>query len=431
MNNSEGEKKVNIVNRLKNAFNSYSKNIQITLYILFALVLGLVIFGIQILFFGLGFTNMTNVFAWGAWIIGDLSLIVIGGGAFTSGFLLYILRRDDLKPVINAAVLVGFLCYTFTFAFLLFDIGQPIRFWFGYLYPNWGAGLMPQSMLTEIFFCITLYWSVLLVEMIPIILGGRLLDKNPIIHRIGHYMHVLMWIMAAAGTFFSFFHQGSLGGTYGVLYAKPGWHRMHHMLFFLCIVSAVSAGPSFTALTTWISSKVLKKELIPMHSRMFLAKWVGRAFIVYATFRFVDIYVMTSVMAPASDRNFFDMWGGYYGVWMLTLELIFTVAPVILLNSKGLREQDKFYALGMASGTMAVVMNRTNVTLHGFSVPNFPWKPFAAYMPSIQEWMITFGVFATMILLYMWCVRYLPIFGYYDEIPETYGEGHGHDAAEH
>jgi len=415
----------NIIDRIKNAFNGYSKNIQIALYVLFALFLGLVIFGIQILFFGLGYTNMTNAFAWGAWIIGDLSLIVIGGGAFTSGFLLYILRRDDLKPVINAAVLVGFLCYTFTFAFLLFDIGQPIRFWFGYIYPNWGEHLMPQSMLTEIFFCITCYWTVLFIEMIPIVLSGRLLDKYPVIHTIGHYMHVLMWIMAAAGTFFSFFHQGSLGGTYDVLYAKPGWHRPHHLLFFLCIVSAISAGPSFTALTTWIASKVLKKELIPSSARLFLAKWVGRMFIIYGAFWCFDLYEMVHKMAPAADRNFWDLWGGYYGVWLFCVEAMFIVGTLVLLNTPKLRSQDKFYGAGMICGTMSVVMNRTNLTLHGFSVPNFPWKPFYAYMPSVAEWMISLGVFATMILLYMWCVRYLPIFGYYDEIQEHYPEPHG------
>ena len=156
-----------MINFIKNEFNSYSKNIQITLYVLFALVVLFGISAIQILLGGLGYTDMNHQMAWGAWIVGDLSLIVLGGGAFFTGFILYTFRRDELQPIINSAVLIGLLCYTFTFAFLLFDIGQPLRFWFGYIYPNWGDGLMPNSMLTEVFFCITFYWSILIIEFIP------------------------------------------------------------------------------------------------------------------------------------------------------------------------------------------------------------------------------------------------------------------------
>ena len=109
-----------LINFLKEEFNSYSKSIRITLYILFGLTAGFIIFGIQILFFGLGYTDMNNIFAMGQWIIGDLGLVALGGGAFTTGFVLYILRNDKLQPIINSTVLIGFLCYLFTLVFLIF-----------------------------------------------------------------------------------------------------------------------------------------------------------------------------------------------------------------------------------------------------------------------------------------------------------------------
>jgi Ni/Fe-hydrogenase subunit HybB-like protein len=67
---------------IKNIFQESSKNMRITLYVLIGLVVLFGIFAIQILFWGLGYTDMNNNFTWGAWIIGDLGLVALGGGAF-------------------------------------------------------------------------------------------------------------------------------------------------------------------------------------------------------------------------------------------------------------------------------------------------------------------------------------------------------------
>src|SRR3989339_522895 len=59
---------------------------------------------------GLFHTNMDNRFAFGIWIFLDLTVIALGAGAFFTGFLLYILRRKELKAVINSAVVIGLIC---------------------------------------------------------------------------------------------------------------------------------------------------------------------------------------------------------------------------------------------------------------------------------------------------------------------------------
>ncbi|MBP9042517.1 MAG: polysulfide reductase NrfD [Spirochaetes bacterium] len=254
-----------MVQFIKNIFQESSKNMRITLYVLITLVVLFAIFGIQILFWGLGYTDMNNNFTWGAWIIGDLGLVALGGGAFTTGYLLYIFRVDKLRPIINSTVLLGFMCYLFTFVFLLFDLGQPLRCWFGFAYPNWGKGVYPASMLTEVFFCLSIYFCILCVELIPTILEHKVLIKNKVIATIAHYMHVLMWTMAAAGTFLSFFHQGSLGGgMWGVLYGRAVWYSPH--FFFMAVVAAIAGGTSFMTMMPYIAGKVMKKEVVPMET---------------------------------------------------------------------------------------------------------------------------------------------------------------------
>lgn len=407
---------------IKNIFQESSKNMRITLYVLIGLVVLFGIFAIQILFWGLGYTDMNNNFTWGAWIIGDLGLVALGGGAFTTGYFLYIFRVDKLRPLISSTVLIGFMCYLFTFVFLLFDLGQPLRCWFGFAYPNWGKGVYPASMLTEVFFCLSIYFCVLIVELIPVVLEHKVLIKNKVVAAIAHYMHLLMWTMAAGGTFLSFFHQGSLGGgMWGVLYARPVWFAPH--FFFMAIVAAMAGGTSFMTMMPYIAGKVMKKEVVPMESFQLLTKISGMIFIGYLVFRIYDVYTAIAKYAPMARRDFFDMWGGYYGIWMLFLEFALVLSAVFFLNQKKYREQEKFMVIGACSGIFAIVTSKLSVLLHGFSVPNFPWKGFTAYMPSIQEWLITLGCFACMILIYMVFAKWFPLFPHLEH-HEAHDEAH-------
>jgi len=113
---------------------------------------------------GIGVTGLDNYFGFGLWITFDLAVIALGAGAFFSGFLKYIIRVDQLKNIINLAVIVGFICYSGAMLILTLDIGQPLRAWFGYWHPN------VHSMLTEVIFCITCYCTVLIIEYVPLIL---------------------------------------------------------------------------------------------------------------------------------------------------------------------------------------------------------------------------------------------------------------------
>ena len=155
-------------------------------------------------FKGLNQTNMNDYYGFALWIWADLAVIALGGGAFFSGLLRYIIGKDELKNIINYAVLIGFICYSSALLILAIDIGQPLRGWFIF----WHANV--HSMLTEVAFCLSCYFAVLTIEYIPLILENRQLDKVPFFHNLSHNMHEIMAVFAATGAFLSFFHQGSL-----------------------------------------------------------------------------------------------------------------------------------------------------------------------------------------------------------------------------
>ena len=170
---------------------------------------------VLVYFKGLNQTNMNNAYGFALWIWADLAIIALGGGAFFTGFLRYIAGKDELKNIVNFAVLVGFYCYVSALMILGFDIGQPLRGWFIF----WHANV--HSMLTEVAFCLTAYLGVLTIEYVPMILENRQIDKVPFFHNLSHNMHEVMAVFAATGAFLSFFHQGSLGGVPGVLFGRP------------------------------------------------------------------------------------------------------------------------------------------------------------------------------------------------------------------
>ena len=154
---------------------------------------------------GLNQTNMDNRFAFGLWIFVDLTIIALGAGAFFTGFLLYIMKFKELKAVINSAVVIGVVCYSGAMCALMVDVGQPLRAWFTFWYPN------VHSMLTEVTFCISCYLTVLLIEYLPIVLKNRKLRDIPSFLVFEFELHKLIYVLAGVGTFLSVLPPGLAG----------------------------------------------------------------------------------------------------------------------------------------------------------------------------------------------------------------------------
>ena len=191
-------------------------------------------------FKGLNQTGMNDSYGFALWIWADLAVIALGGGAFFTGLLKYIIGKDELKNIINFAVVIGFICYSSALLILAIDVGQPLRSWFIFWHVN------VHSMLAEVAFCLSIYFSVLAIEFIPLVLENRKIDEIPFFHNLSHNMHEVMAVFAATGAFLSCFHQGSLGGVAGVLFGRPFAFREHLLVwpwtFFLFTWSAAAFG---------------------------------------------------------------------------------------------------------------------------------------------------------------------------------------------
>jgi menaquinone reductase, integral membrane subunit len=362
------------------------------------------------LYIGLGETNMDNRFVFGLWIFLDLAIIALGAGAFFTGFLLYILRKHELKAVINSAVVLGFICYSGAVAVLAVDVGQPLRFWFTFWHPN------VHSMLTEVTFCITMYLTVLAIEYVPTLLKNRQLKKIPSFLVFEWQLHKVMPVFAGIGTFLSFFHQGSLGGLFGVLRGKPFAFREGFAIwpstFFLFVLSAAAVGPVFVLLTTWIVEKISGKQLIKQHVRDTLGRISGKLLIVYVLAKTVDTLLWINSTAPGTGTHpfYFYQWQPF-GTWILLAEiLLFGLVPALMLLSPKVRANLPALLWASALACGGVVLNRFVMTIQTLSLPTLPFGEFLVYVPNWNEIATFMAVIAYGVLLYSLSFRYLPLF---------------------
>lgn len=377
----------------------------ISAFFLFGLYAMLLIF-----YKGIVVTGLDNYFGFGLWITFDLAVIALGAGAFFTGFLKYILKIDQLKNIINLTVIVGFICYSGAMLVLTMDIGQPIRAWFGYWHPN------VHSMLTEVIFCITCYCLVLIIEFVPLILEQKQLNKIPFLHHLAHNMHVNMALFAGIGAFLSTFHQGSLGGMYGVLIGRPYAFREGFFIwpwtFFLFVLSAVGCGPVFTVLCCTLMEKITGRKLVDFKTKALMGKIAGTMLTVYIFFKILDTWAWANNYLPSIGMTFDQMfYGVIYGKWLMFTEIILCgVVPAIMLITPSIRNNPTLLYTAAILDCVGVTINRYVFTVQSIAMPIMPFDSWQFYYPNWAEWATSGMIVAYGFMVMSLSYRYLPVF---------------------
>lgn len=338
----------------------------------------------QCLFEGLHHTNMDNRYPFGLWIFLDLTVIALGAGAFTTGLLAYVFRWHEVRAVLHLAVLTGLMCYGGAIAILLVDVGQPLRAWFTFWHPN------VHSMLAEVTFCLTCYLIVLMVEAIPVLARNRRWRRSDLVAAFGSRVHHGMVVLAVLGATLSFFHQGSLGGLYGVLQGRPFAHRevlwIFPTTFFLFVLSAMAVGPSFLLLITRACEAITRRRLVPPAVLDRLARLSGSLLVVYLLLKAVDTLVWLNRTVPAAGEAPARLFREPpFDSWVLVVQLVvFGLVPAVLLRRAGSIPRGVLtLAAGLACAGIAV--DRLVATLQTLFLPTLPFEQTWLYWPSWQE----------------------------------------------
>jgi menaquinone reductase, integral membrane subunit len=358
---------------------------------------------------GLNQTHMDNRFAFGLWIYLDLTVIALGAGAFMTGFLVYVLRKSALKAVINHAVALGLICYSGAVLILMIDVGQPLRAWFTFWHPN------VHSMLTEVTFCLTCYLIMLAIEYAPLVLRHRQVRRQTSALLFEFQLHKQMIVFALVGAFLSFFHQGSLGGLYGVLQGRPFAFRegigVWPSTFFLFILSAAAVGPSFVLLAAWIVSRLARRPLVAPGVFDLLGRISGWLLLIYVLLKSADTVYWLTRTAPALGASVESFYAHPpFGLWVLFLEILgLGLLPAAVLISP-LRRHPAVLASAAALACAGLVLNRYIATVQTLALPTLAFDEFVSYVPSWQEVGSFAGVVAYGVIVYSLSFRYLNLF---------------------
>ncbi|HKK32926.1 MAG TPA: molybdopterin oxidoreductase, partial [Desulfomicrobiaceae bacterium] len=257
----------------------------------------------------------------------------------------------------------------------------------------------------------------LIIEYVPLILENRKINQNRFCHHLAHNFHVYMPLFAGIGTFLSFFHQGSLGGMYGVLFGRPFVFREGFFIwpwtFFLFIISAVASGPIFTAMIAALMEKITGRRLVDFKTKALMGKISGLMLALYLFFKILDTFAWAAGILPSMGLTFDQMFNSDmgYGVSLLWMEIgLCGVVPAIMLLTPSIRNKPALLYTAGILDCIGITLNRYVFTVQALAIPVMPFDKWYSYLPNWAEWSTTLMIVAYGIIILSISYRYLPVF---------------------
>jgi len=339
--------------------------------------------------FGLGSsTNLNDRWPWGLWIGFDvLTGVALAGGGYSTALIVHILHRDRFNAIARSAMLTSLLGYVLVMGGLFLDIGRWFNFWRPFV--SWGY----HSVLFEVFWCVSIYTTVQVLEFSEIATEKVLRPFHKTIKKI---MPALLIIGVVLPTL----HQSSLGGLYVIEVGKlhPLWWSMLLPPFFL--MSSFFVGPAMISLETSLAGKAYNHE-IPLPVMRGLIKISGTMMIIYLALKMGDLIYRDAfrwVFSGTLEGN------------MFLLEIVVGVMiPIVICFSKLSSTRKGLVTFG-ALTVFGVILNRMNVVFTGMS------KSLGGhYFPSLMEWSVSIGMVSIGVLAYMFLVENFSVLEHHPE----------------
>ncbi|MCG9969179.1 Ni/Fe-hydrogenase cytochrome b subunit [Pelotomaculum terephthalicicum JT] len=353
--------------------------------LLILFVLTAVVVSLYRFIFGLGsVTNLNDQWPWGLWIGFDLLCgIALAGGGFSTALIVHVLHKEKYLPIARAALLTSLIGYIIALVSLFLDIGRWYNFWRPFFF--WGY----HSVLFEVFWCISLYTIVQIMEFGDIFFERV---RFPSLKRILHAT-IPFWLII--GIVLPTLHQSSLGSLYVIAVNRldPLWWSMLIPFFF--VWSAFFLGPAMVTIEGTLAARAYGRvpEMPVFSSLTKVTMWM---MIVYLVVKVIDLNyrgVFTQAFNGSLESNMF-----------LIEMIVFVLLPIVMYAVPSIR--NKLWGVFTASVLVVagVVFNRMNVVFTGMAK-----SAGGHYFPTEWEILITIGMWSALILIYCFVVENFPI----------------------
>ena len=370
---------------VKLAFDQWSFRVTPMRLLLLALLAGAGAVIIVRLVLGLqAVSNLNDEWPWGLWIGFDvLCGVALAGGGYATALIICILHNDKLKPVFRATMLTSLIGYILVVVSLFVEIGRWWNFWRPFVNPGF------DSVLFEVFLCISLYTVVQTLELCEIIT-----EK---VFRVFHRFFVfIMPALLCIGVMLPTLHQSSLGGLYLMMDGKlhPLWYSPYIFAFFF--LSSFFVGPAMIAVESVLAYGAYK-HLAPLPVLRTLARIGGVIMLVYLVLKFADL---------AYHGKLGLLQEGSFESAAFLIEIGVGIVLPLCIVFTSLANYRFFIILYGLLTVFGVVLNRMNVVITGMIR-----ETGGTYFPAWTEFLVTLGLVSGGILAYMFLCENFNILG--------------------
>lgn len=349
-------------------------------------------------------SNMTDGFTWGIWEPVNVVVFTgIGAGAFSVGLLTYVLNKGEYHGLVRPAVLVGAIAYTLGASSIVVALGRPWNaYWLPWI-PYWNL----SSALLEVAVCVMAYVCVLWVEVLPAVFEGASKSANPKWATFGRtwgprLAKAMPYIIALAIVLPSM-HQSSLGGL--MLIAGPKIHPLWHnaLLPTLFLISCLSMGyGAVVVLVNLLKLHWNAKQDDSLFARM--SKVNAGLLFLYSALRIGEIVVNGKLRFLGFNNPTF---------WFLLEMALFLVPAVMFLSPTVGKDRGKlFAAAAMSIAAGAFYRVDTYLTMYrpiGWTPEGTPYAAGWDYFPSLGETIVTVGMAAVGVAIFITISRLFPV----------------------
>ncbi len=337
--------------------------------------------------YGMGsVTNLNGGYPWGIWVVYD---IVIGTALACGGYALaitvYVLNKGRYHPLIRPALLASLLGYGLGGVGAIVDMGRWWQF-YNILLP-WQMNF--NSVMLEVGLCVMAYILVLFIEFSPVLMerfGWRRLRRS---------LDRVLFLVLAVGVLLPTMHQSSLGSMLIAMGYKvdPLWQSLQLQPFF-ALVTALIMGFAVVVFEGSLSAVGFgRRPETPLLSG--LGKGIVGLLTVYLVVRFGELLLRGKLgLAFAGDFSSLMFW----------IETVLFAYPLFVLLSPARRASGR----NLLYAAVAMLFAGSLYRLDAFLI-TFDPGPGYSYFPSFPELMVTLGMVAIEIMLFLFVVKRFPV----------------------
>jgi Ni/Fe-hydrogenase subunit HybB-like protein len=344
---------------------------------------------------GLGVsTALSDGYPWGIWIAFDVVVgTALACGGYAVALMAYVLNEGKYHRLVRPAILTSALGYSLAGLAVMIDVGRP---WLAWQIPlkiwNWNV----HSVLLEVAVCIMAYVVVLWLELAPAFLDKFKSSSPSALQRFATRTLPVadksLFLIVGLGVILPTLHQSSLGSL--MLLAGPRLHPLWNTGFlpFFYLLTAIAMGYAVV-----VAESTFSRSAFGHATDMKMLRNIGRfaayGAAIFVALRFIDLGVQGR-LGLLSELNL------YTG--MFWAETVLYVAPLAIL----LRRRQSLGTMLRAAMLVALAgaLYRFNTFLVAFD-PGPGWS----YFPSVTEQLVTVGLLAGEVALYIAIVKNFPI----------------------